>query len=84
MPVPGAYGSYSSPWPTPYYGETAYPGAVPYGYSGAPMGGTAGTAPYAPQVTREQELDFLKGQAEAIKEQLQQIQARMRDMESGE
>ena len=40
--------------------------------------------PFAPQVTQEQELDSLKDQAEAIKEQLEQIQARMRDLESEE
>jgi len=82
MPVPPAYGPYGSPWTTPYYGEMAYPGAMPYGYTGAPMGGVPGTDPYAPQMTREQELDFLRSQAEAIKGQLEQIDARMRDMES--
>lgn len=46
------------------------------------MGGVPETDPYAPQMTREQELDFLRSQAEAIKEQLEQIDARMRDMES--
>jgi hypothetical protein len=61
----------------------AYPEAMPYSYAGAPMGGVPGTDPYAPQMTREQELDFLRSQAEAIKEQLEQIDARMRDMESG-
>jgi hypothetical protein len=37
-----------------------------------------GNAPY----TKEQELDFLRNQAEAISEQLEQIEARMRDLES--
>ena len=46
------------------------------------MGAVPGANPYAPQMTREQELDFLRSQAEAIKEQLEQIDARMRDMES--
>ena len=40
--------------------------------------------PFAPQMTREQELDFLKDQAEAIKEQLEQIQAQMHDLEDEE
>jgi len=83
MPVPPAYPSYGSPWATPYYGQTAYPGAMPYGYAGAPMGGVPGTGPYAPEMTREEELDFLRSQAEVIKEQLEQIDAKIRDMESG-
>jgi len=43
---------------------------------------TFGNAPFAPQVTPQQELDFLKNQAEAIREQLGQIEAKMRDLES--
>ena len=49
-------------------------------YAGAPS--TPGYAPFAPQVTKEQELGFLQEQAEAIKSQLDQIEARMRDLES--
>jgi hypothetical protein len=66
----------------PYYGGMAYPGAMAYGYGGASMGAVPGANPYASQMTREQELDFLRSQAEAIKGQLEQIDARMRDMES--
>jgi prefoldin subunit 5 len=33
-------------------------------------------------MTREEELNYLGDQAEAIKEQLEQIEARMRDLES--
>ncbi len=43
---------------------------------------TFGRTPFAPQVTPEQELDFLKNQAEAIKGQLEQIETKMRDLES--
>jgi len=50
----------------PYYGGMAYPGADPY----------------APQMTREQELDFLRSQAEAIKGQLEQIDARIKELET--
>ena len=56
-------------------GQTAYP--FP-----ATMPPAPGTMPFGPQVTPEQELDFLKDQAEAIKGQLEQIAARMRDLES--
>jgi hypothetical protein len=40
-----------------------------------------GYAPYAPQMTREQELDFLKSQAEAIRGQLEQIDGRIKELE---
>ena len=40
-----------------------------------------GTAPFAPPMTKEQELDFLKSEAEAVKGQLEQIDARIRDLE---
>ena len=43
-----------------------------------------GNVPYAPQVTREEELDFLKSQAEAIRGQLEQIEARVRDLREKE
>jgi hypothetical protein len=32
-------------------------------------------------MTREDELDYLRNQAEAVKEQLDQIESRMRDLE---
>jgi hypothetical protein len=43
-----------------------------------------GPAPFAPQMSQEQELDLLKGQAEMIKEQLEQIEARVHELESEE
>jgi len=82
MPIPPAYPSYGRPWTMPYYGEIAYPGAMPYGYAGAPVRAVPGASPYAPQMTREQELDFLRSQAEAIKKELEQIDAKMQDLES--
>jgi hypothetical protein len=51
---------------------------MPYGYAGAPVGAD----PYTPQMTREQELDFLKSQADAIKGQLEQIDARIKELET--
>jgi hypothetical protein len=38
--------------------------------------------PYATQMTREQELDFLRNQAEGINEQLEQINARIKELEA--
>ncbi len=56
------------PWPyqQPFYGREP---AAP------------GYAPFA-QMTKEKELDYLRNQAEAIQEQLEQIESRMRDLES--
>jgi len=62
-----AYPPYGAPWGVPSYGaEPAIPGAVPF----------------APQVTREQELDFLKNQAQAMRGHLEQIEARIQELGS--
>ena len=52
---------------------------IPYSY-----GPTMNTS--APQMSREQEIGFLQNQAQSIKEQLEQIDARMRELagEKGE
>ena len=71
-----------------FSGAAGTPAAWPYqqppypSYTGAPS--TPGYAPFAPQVTKEEELGFLKDQAEAIKGQLGQIESRMRDLETEE
>ena len=71
-------------WPypqTPYHTSPEFshePMPYPF-YEGYPEWGTT---PFAPQMTPEQELDFLKTQAEAVKGQLEQIEARMRDLET--
>jgi hypothetical protein len=83
MPMPPGYTYYGNPGAIPYYGGYA----PPPGMSGQPAPGAYGspaTMPYAPQMTREQELDFLKSQAEMIRGQLEQIDARMRELEAEE
>ncbi len=68
-------------WPTPQaqaYWQAMQAGQAPYPSYGAP----AGVMPSAPQMTREQELDFLKNQANMIKSQLEQIEARVRELEA--
>src|SRR4030043_1082077 len=79
VPVPPAYPSYGSPWAMPYYGEMDYPAAMPYGYAGAPRGGDS----YAPQMTREQELDFLRSQTEALETELDVISKRLEELRKG-
>ena len=73
-------------WPYQQAPYPDYPGVAPFGAGQAPYpfyGGAAmGATPYAPQMTREDELDFLKSQAETIKGQLGQIESRVRDLET--
>ena len=49
-------------------------------YTGTPY--AAGYTPYSPQMTREEELGYLKTRAEAIKGQLEEIESRMRNLEA--
>ena len=88
----------SPPWPYVGRGRGGLPrcgyffsgaGApTPWSYTPPPfysrMPTTTGYAPYSPQMTREEELNYLKDQAEAINEQLEEIESRMRDLEAKE
>jgi hypothetical protein len=61
-----AYSPYGVPWGAPYYGAgLATPSAVPF----------------IPQVTREQELEFLKNQAQTMRAHMEQIEARIKELE---
>jgi len=53
---------------------------MPYGYDGAPLGAVPGADPYAPQMTREQELDFLRNQAGALESELDVIMKRLEEL----
>ncbi len=66
--------------PYPMYGET---GAMPYGFPQAP-GTTPGVAPFAPGASPEQELSFLRSQASALKNQIDQINSRIKELEKSE
>ncbi len=70
----------SPPWP--YFGRGRgglprcwYPGVAMASYPPAPPA-------YAPQMPQGQESDWLKSQAEAIKAELNRIEARIQDLES--
>jgi len=76
----------SPPWPYVGRGRGGLPRCwspglymAPPFYGGYPAGDVM---PYSPQMTHEQELGFLKEEANAVKSQLEEIEARMRDMES--
>ncbi len=65
--------------PYPFYrGPLPYGGATPYG------GGTPYGMPFAPQMNREQEVDFLKKEAQAMREQLEQIESRIKGLTTEE
>ena len=88
----------SMAWPYQQTSYPSYPGATPFGagqasypfYGGVPTGvipgapTAPGATPFATQMTREQELDFLRSQAEAINEQLEQIESRVHELENQE
>ena len=79
--VGAAFAGYGTP-PRMGYGYPRYGWAgAPYPSYGAPTNTPVAT-PFAPQMTREQELDFLKNQAQAMRGQLKQIEARARDLET--
>ena len=67
-----------------FLGRAGAPAPRPYQtppfYQGTPV--APGYAPYSPQMTGEEELNYLKDQAEAIKGQLEEIESRMRDLEA--
>jgi hypothetical protein len=91
-PMTGGGRGFCSPWGI-RVGLASY-GAPPrtgygypyYGWAGAfyPFYGTPtsvpGATPFAPQMTREQELDFLKNQAQAMRGQLEKIEARIQQL----
>ena len=74
------FGAYTAPpyapgWtPSPSYG-----GGWDPGYYGGPA--AYGATPYAPPMSREQELDFLREEANAVKAQLDEIEARIKGLE---
>jgi len=66
--------------PYPMYGSS---GTMPYSFPQAP--GTApGVAPFAPGASPEQELSFLRSQASALKNQIDQTNSRIKELEKME
>ena len=67
-----------------YFGGTGAP--APWSYQPQPfyseMPPVPGYAPYSSQMTQEEELNYMKDQAEAIKGQLEEIESRMHDLEA--
>ena len=83
-PMTGGGRGFCSPWGigTAFRPYGAFQGrgyGSPY-YGAGPI--TPGAVPFASQMTREQELDFLKNQAQVMKEQLEQIETRIQQLSS--
>jgi len=83
-PMTGGGRGFCSPWgigaASRAYGVPPRAGyGYPY-YGAGPI--TPGAMPFAPQMTREQELDFLKNQTQAMRGQLEQIEARIQELGS--
>lgn len=62
-----------------WYGATGLPGWARAGYGYPPFAGTG--YPYGTEFTAKEEMDFLKGQAEFLKQQLDEIQNRISSLE---
>jgi len=67
-------------WQRSAYGDPRYGGTVPYRYQ-TNTGTVPYNAPYGQAVTKQQELDALKGQAEYLEDSLEGIKARMEELE---
>jgi hypothetical protein len=78
-PSTGVFGTIGR-WLSPYRpGYQAGPGVY---QQYAPPAYATRNVPSDSQVTPDQELDFLRDQAEAVNEQLEHIEARIKDLES--
>ncbi|MFH1929298.1 MAG: DUF5320 domain-containing protein [Chloroflexota bacterium] len=78
----GGWGGGGRGWRRGFY-ATGLPGWLRFGYGPAwdqPMY-AAPYAPYAPEVTREQEIEALRGQAEFFKQALDDISKRLGELE---
>jgi hypothetical protein len=84
-PMMGGWGSpYGGMWQMPYYppwGGFGSPGMPPYSPPMSGGFGFPGMSPYGPPVAPEQEIEFLRGQAQMLKDQLDQIDARIKELE---
>lgn len=73
----------SPPWPYVGIGRGGLPrcGYLLSGAAGAPMTWPYQQPTFTPQVSKDQELAFLRDQERVIKDQLDQIEARIKELE---
>ena len=69
-PMTGGGRGFCSPWGADLR-NYAFPRQTSYNY---PRYGAYGSRPFVPRMSREQELEFLKGQAKALKNELNQLE----------
>jgi hypothetical protein len=69
-PMTGGGRGFCSPWGVGML-NYAFPRWTPFTY---PRYGAYGFRPFVPRVSREQELEFLKGQAEALRDELKELE----------
>jgi hypothetical protein len=85
-PPPGGYGTPGmSPFGQPNYPPPwgfGDPGMSPYGPPMTGGFGTPGMPPYGPPMAPEQEIAFLRDQAQMLKQQIDQIDARIKELEN--
>jgi len=80
-PMTGGGRGFCSPWGRGAY-QRGY-GVPQMGYGNPYYGAwpvAPGNVPFAPGVSREQELGFLQQQAQVMKEQMEQIEVRIREL----
>jgi len=86
-PMTGGWGyPYGETWQMPSYpppGGFGAPGMSPFGPGMTGGFGTPGMPPYGPPMAPEQEIAFLRDQAQMLKQQMDQIDARIKELEKG-
>ena len=79
---PGAYGFMGYGWPmfSPYFMPPGFGTGYPPSYSGGFW--SPGMPPFGSPMPPDQEIEFLKSQAEMLRQQLGQIDARVNELEN--
>ena len=84
------YGGWFAPWGPPVEMGYPMPGGWRYPYGGMPQMpwypppggyGAPGMPPFGPFMPPEQEIEFLRDQAQMLKEQMDHIDARIKELE---
>ena len=78
-PMTGGGRGFCSPWGAGI-GNYAFPRRAPYTY---PRRGAYGSMPFVPRMSREQELEFLKGQAETLRDDLKALETEIEKLSAG-
>jgi hypothetical protein len=81
-PMTGGGRGFCSPWGVgASVRQFGFPRRAPYA---SPYYGAYGFGPFAPQMTREQELEFLKSESQAMRDELKELEARIAQLSAKE